>query len=121
MLILVVEDDDNALDLIRQAILLHNAQSEVIEATQGEDVLELCQTRKPDLVILDLALPGINGWEVLDMLRANADTSNIPVAALTGYHSPSVEDDAITAGFNAYFSKPIDILNFGAAVTELIK
>jgi CheY-like chemotaxis protein len=117
--ILLVEDDANALDVVRQAILLHAADAEILVASKAEDAIELCKTNKPDLIIMDLSLPGINGWDALTTLRANPDTAGIRVAALTGYHSASVEQDALNAGFDGYFSKPIDVLSFGPQVAAL--
>lgn len=118
--VLLVEDDANTLDVIRQAILLHAADAEILGTNKAEEALELCKTHILDLVVMDLSLPGINGWDALAALRANPDTASIRVAALTGYHSASVEQDALSAGFDAYFSKPIDVLTFGPAVAALV-
>ena len=69
----------------------------------------LLENVTPDVVLMDLKLPIMDGWETLREIRANPALANLPVVALTGYHSASVAHDVTQAGFTAYVPKPIDI------------
>jgi CheY-like chemotaxis protein len=74
----------------------------------------------PTLVITDLAMPGVDGWEALAIVRDNPATAAIPVVAVTSYHSARLEDEAINGGFDAYFPKPLDAASFVQDLDALI-
>lgn len=116
--ILIVEDDYDSMAVVEQALRYRGVG--VRNARDGREALDLLGSVHPTLVILDLALPELNGWETLKAMRANPDTAKIPVMAVTAYHSASVADDAHRAGFDAYFSKPIDISQFLMAIDQFI-
>lgn len=103
--VLVVEDNVDSSRLISKILKYHGA--EVHLAHSGEECLEKLNSLNPTLILLDLSLPKIDGWETLKKIRSNTETAKIPVVALTAYHSVSVAEDAHQAGFDAYFSKPI--------------
>lgn len=70
-------------------------------------------------VIIDLALPIKDGWQVLQSIRANAQTHDLPCVAVTAYHTSTLRAEALTAGFNAYFPKPIDTTSFVRQLEQL--
>jgi CheY-like chemotaxis protein len=104
--ILLVEDEFDSLQMLSK-ILLHFG-AEVRVARDGQECLAVLETYVPTLVIMDLALPHMDGWETLSKIRSQAKWADLPVVAMTAYHSVSVEQDAHEAGFNAYLPKPVD-------------
>ena len=106
--ILVVEDNDLNLRLVRD-VLLH-AGFDVVEARTGEQGVEIAQDRPPDLILMDLGLPGIDGTEALRLLRESPATAGIPVVAVTAYAMPADQERSRAAGFDGYLTKPLDVL-----------
>jgi two-component system cell cycle response regulator DivK len=78
-------------------------------AMNGTEALEILKTFRPNLILLDLSMPVISGWDMLNILRANPDTQNICTIALTAHAMPSDQERAQAAGFNGYLSKPINL------------
>ena len=70
--------------------------------------------------MIDLGLPGMDGWEVLQAIRANPETAGLPCVAMTAFHTSSVRQQAIEAGFNAYFPKPLDDTLFVRELSRVI-
>ncbi len=90
-------------------------------AFSGEEAMEILTHEKPDLVITDLALPNMNGWELLASMRSNPGLADVPAVAITAYHSTNVAQEAIQAGFAAYFPKPISARTFVEDLTSLFE
>jgi two-component system, cell cycle response regulator DivK len=113
-LILIVEDNDKNMKLVRD--ILQAGGHATIEAVTGEDGVALAQQRKPDLILMDIQLPGINGIEALRILRADPATAPIPIIAVTA--SVMQQDRAMIteAGFDAYVGKPLILKEFREAV-----
>jgi CheY-like chemotaxis protein len=103
--ILIVEDDPASWDVLRQILEYHKLTVDVAES--GEQALKLLQQHEYHLAVLDLALPEMDGWQVLKAIQTNPQTATVPAIALTAYYSPSVARDAKKAGFVACFPKPI--------------
>jgi CheY-like chemotaxis protein len=80
----------------------------------------LLNSVSPTCIITDLAMPEMDGWEMLHQLRENASTRHIPVIAMTAYDSPNVGDDAKEVGFNAYFPKPLRARHFMDRLAQVI-
>lgn len=118
--ILVVEDDEDSLRVVEEALQLYHGDVQVRVAANGKECLALLDSFKPTLVIMDLALPELDGWKALAAIRANPVTADLPVVAITAYHSANVYEDALNAGFSAYFAKPIDVFSFGESLSALI-
>lgn len=116
--VIVVEDtyDDRQL---ASAILAHYGVN-VIVANNGKECLKLLDTVQPTMIITDLAMPEMDGWEMLRQLRENDATYDIPVVAITAYDSVDVAYDADRAGFDAYFPKPISPYDFVDSLVELV-
>jgi len=115
--ILVVEDNDKNMKLVRD--VLNATGYDTLEATTGEDAVELARTRAVSLVLMDVQLPGIDGIEALAQLRGDDRTASIPVLALTAQAMFGDEERLLDAGFDGYVSKPVDIAGLLAAVRAL--
>jgi CheY-like chemotaxis protein len=103
--ILVVEDVDFNRDLIVQLL---EDRYQVIEAVNGKEGIEIAEKERPVLILMDLSLPIMDGWEATRRLKANADLRSIPVIALTAHAMKGDEEKALAAGCDDYLAKPID-------------
>lgn len=112
--ILVVDDNDTNLYLIR--FILEKGGHEVIEARDGLEGVKLALEEKPDLIIMDIQLPGIDGMEATRRIRASEAAGKVPIIALTSFAMPVDKELALAAGCNSYLTKPIDIQAF---ITEV--
>jgi len=117
-LILIVEDNDKNLKLVRD-VLQHRGY-QTIEAGTGEDGVRLAKERHPDLVLMDILLPGIDGIAALGQLRADTATRAIPVIAVTASVMTHDRKKIMAAGFDGYQSKPIKVKEFIEAVREML-
>jgi two-component system cell cycle response regulator DivK len=117
-LILIVEDEPKNLTLLRD--LLQVSGYKTIEATDGEQGVELAKSKKPDLILMDVQMPKMDGLEATRILKADATTSNIPVLALTSYAMKGDKERILEAGCDGYIAKPIDIKEFLKLVTEYL-
>ena len=117
--ILLVED--TAANRALAVKLLRAAGHEVIEAADGAAGVRAAQTRQPDLVLMDLALPGVDGWEALRRLRADERTRGLRIVALTAHAMAGARDDTLAAGFDGYLSKPIEVQTFAATVSRYLE
>ena len=102
--VLVVEDVDFNRDLVVQLL---EDKYHVIEAVNGQEGLELAERERPDLILMDLSLPVIDGWEATRRLKANDDLRSIPVIALTAHAMKGDEEKALAAGCDDYLVKPL--------------
>jgi CheY-like chemotaxis protein len=103
--ILVVEDVDFNRDLLVQLL---EDDYEVIEAVNGQEGVELAERERPDLILMDLSLPVMDGWEATRQLKANDNLRSIPVIALTAHAMKGDEEKALAAGCDDYLVKPLD-------------
>ena len=108
--ILVVEDNERNLKLLRDVV--EYAGYDVRVARTAEDGIALAVKEPPDLVLMDLQLPGIDGMEALRQLRENPRTADIPVVAVTAQAMKQDRERVLEAGFNGYVSKPISVRAF---------
>ena len=108
--ILVVEDNERNLKLLRD--VLEYAGYDVRVARTGEDGVTLAVKEPPDLVLMDLQLPGIDGMEALRRLRESPRTADVPVVAVTAQAMKQDRERALDAGFNGYIEKPISVRAF---------
>ncbi len=103
-LVLVVEDYQDAREMY--AAYLQFSGFEVAEATNGLEAIEKAQELLPDIILMDLALPRLDGWEATRRLKKNAHTRDIPIVALTGHALPGHAEGAQQAGCDAFVTKP---------------
>ena len=117
--ILIVEDNERNLELVRD--LLHLGGYETLEARNADDGISLAVEHLPDLILMDIGLPGSDGVAALQQLRANDRTTAISVVALTAYAMADDRQRLLNAGFDAYIEKPIDVKSFRKQVHELLR
>ena len=105
--ILIVEDNEMNRDMLSRR--LKRRGYEVLVAVDGEMGIELARTKSPDLILMDMSLPVIDGWEATGRLKADADLKHIPIIALTAHAMATDREKAIEAGCDDYDTKPIDL------------
>jgi two-component system, cell cycle response regulator DivK len=115
--ILVVEDQEDNRRIMRD--LLVNAGYELIEADSGEEALTAVEKRRPDLILMDIQLPVIDGYEATRRIRSNPEFKAIPIIAVTSYALAGDEAKALAAGCNEYVTKPFSPRALLAKVQEL--
>ena len=118
-LILVVEDNEKNMKLVRDVLQAKGYTT--IEAVTGEEGIRLATERKPDLILMDIQLPGINGIEALRVLRANPDTATIPAIAVTASVMQQDRKHITEAGFDGYLGKPLNLKEFLEAVRAMVE
>ncbi|HEY3157396.1 MAG TPA: response regulator [Vicinamibacterales bacterium] len=116
--ILVIEDNPLNLELVR-ALLEANGY-EVIDSGNAEEGIERARTEKPQLIFMDLGLPGTDGFAATQLLKADAATRHIPVVALTAHAMKGDDERARQAGCDGYLTKPIDTRSFPAVVARFL-
>jgi len=116
--ILVIEDNEDNLYLIR--FILKENGFEVIEARDGAEGIELAINKKPDLILMDIQLPDINGMEVTRRIRASEADSDIPIIALTSYAMTGDREKALATGCTAYIEKPINTETIMAEIKKYL-
>jgi two-component system cell cycle response regulator DivK len=114
--VLVVEDNEKNMKLFRD--VLQATGYRLLEATTGERAMELALEHEPNLVLMDIQLPDIDGVEALGRLRAHERTASIPVVALTAQAMQGDRERFLAAGFDGYVSKPVDVVEFVKTVAE---
>ncbi len=113
--VLLIDDGKDIRTLMREA--LSGAGYTVIEADDGLAGLSLATTGNPDIIVLDLVLPGLSGWDVMRKMRANTALADVPIVAISAESHESMDgDDAYLLGCNAFIKKPVKI---GALITEI--
>jgi two-component system cell cycle response regulator DivK len=117
--ILIVEDNEKNMKLARD--VLQAKGYAVLEAVTGEDGVRLAKERKPDLVLMDIQLPGINGMEALRQIRAEPALAGLPVVAFTASVTPTDRSQIQAAGFDGFLSKPINLKEFLETVKALLQ
>ena len=117
--ILIVEDNEKNMKLARD--VLQSRGYATLEAVTGEEGVRLAIDKKPDLVLMDIQLPGINGMEALRQVRADPGCAKIPVVAFTASVTPTDRSQISAAGFDGFISKPINLKEFLETVKRLLE
>jgi two-component system cell cycle response regulator DivK len=115
--ILIADDYEDNRELLR--LILLAAEYEVLEARDGEECVTLAQHHVPELIMVDLSMPKLDGWEVLKALRADRRTRDVPCVAVTAYAEID-RNRALEAGFNSYLSKPFRVGELLEVVAHLM-
>ena len=118
-LILVVEDQEDNRRIMRD--LLTSVGYEVIEAVTGEDGVAMADSQRPDLILMDIQLPGLDGYEATRQIKANPDLEHIPIIVVTSYALSGDDVKAFEAGCNAYVSKPFSPRELLAKIREYLQ
>lgn len=113
-LILIVEDNEKNLKLVRDVLQFHGFRT--LQAINGEEAVVMARENQPDLVLMDIALPGIDGVEATRQLKAEPSTAATPIVALTASVMEADRARFGAAGFAGLIAKPIDVLTFPAQV-----
>ena len=116
--ILIMEDDDDTQGMMR--FLLEYKGYEVLVAKDGKHGLEIAHHDKPDLILLDLAMPEMDGWSVAHQLKRDPETKAIPVIAVTAYTMSSDRRMALNAGCDGFVSKPMNVPEFIAEIEKFL-
>jgi CheY-like chemotaxis protein len=117
----VLAVDDNALNLKLLKVLLTQHGYDVVTAVDATSMLDAMATARPELILLDLQLPGTDGFEIARRLKADPATSSIPIVAVTAFAMVGDEDRALNAGCDAYVRKPIDIKTLPPLIASLLQ
>ncbi len=117
--ILVVEDNDRNRRLLK--ILLRSKGYNVIEATTGEEAMNCLREQKPDLILMDIQLPKVDGLALTREIKSDVETRNIPIIAVTAYSMKGDKERILEAGCNMYVSKPINTRELPLLIEELLK
>ena len=116
--ILIMEDDDDTQGMVR--FLLEYKGYEVMVAKDGKHGLEMAHQEKPDLILLDLAMPEVDGWMVAQTLKGDPETKAIPVIAVTAYTMSSDRRKALNAGCDGFIAKPMNVPDFIAEIEKFL-
>lgn len=116
--VLYVEDNDDNIYLLTRR--LTRIGYEILLARDGQEAIEIALAKRPDLILMDLNLPIIDGWEATRRLKGMAEMQNIPIIALTSHAMEGDRENALAAGCDDYDTKPIDFCRLQAKMTALI-
>ena len=105
--VLIIEDNEDNLSLMR--LLLERAKYEVYTAKDGITGLEIASKEQPDIILLDLAMPEMDGWAVAQESKSNIQTKNIPIIVVTAHALPKDRERAFEAGCDAFIVKPFSV------------
>jgi two-component system cell cycle response regulator DivK len=117
--ILLVEDNELNRDMLSRRLSKRGYQ--VLQASDGAEGVDIARKAAPDLVLMDLSLPVMDGWQATEVLRNDQDTQNIPVIALTAHALEEDRQRATAAGCNDYATKPIDIDTLLGKINALVQ
>ena len=117
--VLIIEDNIDNYELVQ--FLLERAGYESFWARSGREGISILKTEKPDLILMDLSLPEMDGWTATERIKADVETKHIPIIALTAHTLPSERKRAIDAGCNGYLSKPLNLETFVQTIEETLE
>ncbi len=104
--VLIVDDHEDTREMLEVLLSLYGCR--VITAKDGQQALDLAEATHPDLFLMDMKMPGLDGFEVTRRLRAHPELKQVPIVAVTGLVTPQLQDQALKAGCNYCLAKPID-------------
>jgi len=116
--VLYIEDDPINKYLVKK--FLTSRGYEVFEAPNGRDGVNRAEEIGPDLILMDMQMPGVDGYEATRQLKQSASMKHIPIVALTAHALPSDKEKCLAAGCDGYITKPIDIKNFEQLLTPFL-
>ena len=116
---MIVEDDPRNLKLIRDLLQIRGYTT--FEATDGKQGVDMARTKMPDLILMDIQMPLMDGFEAISILKADPVTKSITIIALTAFAMHGDREKCMEAGFNDYIMKPLDIRAFMIKVKEYLE
>jgi two-component system, cell cycle response regulator DivK len=117
--VLVAEDNPVNRELLRE--LLENRGYDVVEAPDGQEALRMIEQTHPDILLLDIGMPVLDGFAVMRKIRENPSLATLPVLAVTAYAMQGDRDNVLNAGFDGYLSKPINACDLANEVERLLR
>ncbi len=116
--ILIVEDNEMNLDMLSRR--LARKGYEILSARDGQAGVDMCRAERPDLVLMDMSLPVVDGWSATRILKQDAGTSSVPIVALTAHAMQADQDKAMEAGCDAFATKPVDLPGLIETIDKLL-
>lgn len=110
--ILIVEDEEANIAVLLNILELMMQQEQVVVARDGHEGIQMAYEHSPEVILMDLSLPKLDGWEVTRSLKSNPRFKDVPILALTAHAMVGDRDRALKAGCDDYFSKPIEVDEF---------
>ncbi len=110
--ILLAEDEEHTVDVVLDIIEAFFERSDVLVARDGHEAVNMAFELKPDVILMDLGLPKLDGWKATRSIKSHEDFFNVPVLAITAYAMVGDRERAIEAGCDDYFAKPIEVDKF---------
>ncbi len=110
--ILIVEDEEANIAVVRNILEIMLDQDEVLVARDGHEGIKMAYEHNPEIILMDLSLPKLDGWEVVRSLKSNPRFKKVPILALTAHAMVGDRDKALEAGCDDYFAKPIEVDEF---------
>ena len=120
-LIMIVDDEIDVLDMLEALMRSGEDDVRIVKAESGVEALLMIGEKKPDLLIIDIMMPGMNGYEVCRKLKSSQNTQNIKIVAITGDHNTSVQERVLGAGADLFFTKPLEIVEFRERCFQLLQ
>lgn len=117
--ILIVDDNEDSRELVKKILKKHDYA--VIEAVDGEDAIAKALAYRPDLILMDISIPKIDGYEVTRRLKKRPDFKDTPIIAFTAHAMRGDQEKALQAGCNGYISKPINVREFPEQIKIYLK
>jgi CheY-like chemotaxis protein len=117
--ILVIEDEHDSAEMIAEILAHHSILS--TQVGSAEDAMALLGEWQPTAMIVDLHLPGSDGWTFMKRARALPQLEHVPLFATTAYHTPALARQAVEEGFDAFFPKPINVADFVSRISTIIE
>lgn len=117
--VILVDDDYDSVRMVTKILTYHGA--DVYVARSGEQCLDLLDVVNPAIIVTDLAMPDMDGWQTLQAIRSSTHSAHIPVVAITSYDSAQVAEKVSEVGFDAYFPKPLNPREFVQTLSKLIE
>lgn len=116
--IIIVDDEKDIRSLIEK--ILGEDSYDILQAKDGQELFDLLEKNQPDLILLDVMMPGVNGYEICHLLKRNSDTAAIPVVMLTVLSGPQDASKGMAMGASAYLTKPFDPDDLGQEIENII-
>jgi len=116
--VLLIEDNDLNRDMLTRR--LQRRGYDIVSATDGEQGVALASSERPDLILMDISLPGLNGWDATRRIRENSATAGIPIIALTAHAMSGDREKTIEAGCDEYETKPVELNTLLAKMQALL-